>query len=177
MMPITLTHCCAARAAALLPCKAGRRSRLDRSPLFAGVVQQKSRTRMSDSQNTAATDAFIPAKPTLLDFPVSNNGARVRYGAFGGVYMKMSTSATAVPAHFSLQIVLVCRYIIYKLGLESEVDISSPAVLGGIRTEKFLNMNPQAKIPLLVDTDGTCVPESEVGMPDGNVHASAQPLH
>ena len=68
----------------------------------------------------------------------------------------------------------VHRFIIYKLGLEDEVDIASPAVLGGMRSENFLSLNPQAKIPLLIDTDGTCVPESEVLAPPWPIQADVR---
>ena len=58
-------------------------------------------------------------KSVLYDVPVSNNGAR-------------------------------CRLIIYKKKIpQSEVDIVSPATIGGLKCPEFLERNPQGKMPLL----------------------------
>ena len=50
------------------------------------------------------------------------------------------------------------RWLLYKCGLENEVDIQPPKVLG----EHKLQLNPTGKIPMLVLPDGSCLPESEV---------------
>eukprot|EP00521_Asterionellopsis_glacialis_P017329 CAMPEP_0195301084 /NCGR_PEP_ID=MMETSP0707-20130614/28692_1 /TAXON_ID=33640 /ORGANISM="Asterionellopsis glacialis, Strain CCMP134" /LENGTH=356 /DNA_ID=CAMNT_0040363939 /DNA_START=10 /DNA_END=1080 /DNA_ORIENTATION=+ len=69
-------------------------------------------------------------KHTLYDVPVSNNGAR-------------------------------CRAILYKKKLpETEVKIVPPAELGGLKTEEYLALNPQGKMPLLT-TEGLNIPESD----------------
>ena len=34
--------------------------------------------------------------------------------------------------------------------------------MGGIKSEEYLAMNPQGKMPLLVTADGLALPESEV---------------
>ena len=47
------------------------------------------------------------------------------------------------------------RFLLYKCGLESEVDIISPMKIGGLRSEEYLALNPQGKMPLLVDGDST----------------------
>lgn len=88
------------------------------------------------SANPSATAApptsFHAAKPTLFDVPVSNNGARI-------------------------------RWILYKKGLEKEeFDIIPPADIGGLKSETFLQLNPQGKMPLLVLPDGLSLPESQV---------------
>ena len=58
-------------------------------------------------------------KSLLYDVPVSNNGAR-------------------------------CRLIIYKKKIPpSEVDIVSPATIGGLKSPEYLEKNPQGKMPLL----------------------------
>lgn len=55
-----------------------------------------------------------------------------------------------------------CRYIIYKKKLEDKIAIDSPKVLGGLKSEQYLALNPQGLMPLLVFPDGTSIPESEV---------------
>mmetsp|Transcript_56315 Transcript_56315/g.138215 ORF Transcript_56315/g.138215 Transcript_56315/m.138215 type:complete len:414 (+) Transcript_56315:178-1419(+) len=68
---------------------------------------------------------------TLFDMPVSNNGAR-------------------------------CRLIIYKKGLSAdEVVIKPPSELGGLKSEEFLKINPQGKMPVLVTPDAGNLPESD----------------
>mmetsp|Transcript_11327 Transcript_11327/g.20470 ORF Transcript_11327/g.20470 Transcript_11327/m.20470 type:complete len:263 (-) Transcript_11327:218-1006(-) len=70
-------------------------------------------------------------KMTLLDMPVSNNGARV-------------------------------RMLIYLKGLEDEIDIMSPEVVGGLKSDEYAVLNPQCKMPVMVLPDGMSLPESEV---------------
>lgn len=73
---------------------------------------------------------------TLYDTPVSNNGAR-------------------------------CRLILYKLQIPShQVAIVSPAELGGLKSPEYLKLNPQGKMPLLVDHTASAnelsvIPESD----------------
>ena len=45
------------------------------------------------------------------------------------------------------------RMLMYKLGLEGAVNIMSPMDIGGLRSEEYLALNPQGKMPLLVDDD------------------------
>ena len=52
------------------------------------------------------------------------------------------------------------RLLLYKRGLENKVDITSPMDLGGLKSDQFLALNPQGKMPLLVD-DGMAVFESD----------------
>lgn len=54
------------------------------------------------------------------------------------------------------------RWILYKKGLEQEFDIIPPADIGGLKSEAFLQLNPQGKMPLLVLPDGLSLPESQV---------------
>lgn len=56
------------------------------------------------------------------------------------------------------------RFVIYKKGLEGEVDIQAPKLLGdkGVKSPAYLALNPQGKMPLLVLPDGTALPESQV---------------
>ncbi|PSC73230.1 glutathione S-transferase [Micractinium conductrix] len=56
------------------------------------------------------------------------------------------------------------RFVIYKKGLEGEVDIQAPKLLGdkGVKSPAYLALNPQGKMPLLVLPDGTPLPESQV---------------
>ena len=56
----------------------------------------------------------------------------------------------------------LCRYIIYKKKLEGVVDIQSPKVLGGLKSEAYLAINPQGMMPVLALPDGTSLPESQV---------------
>ena len=56
------------------------------------------------------------------------------------------------------------RFVIYKKGLEDEIDILPPKTLGeGLKSPGYLALNPQGKMPLLVLPDGTPLPESQVG--------------
>ena len=53
------------------------------------------------------------------------------------------------------------RLVLYKKGLESAVKIVSPQELGGLRSDEYLALSPQGKMPLLVEDDGTSVWESD----------------
>mmetsp|Transcript_44535 Transcript_44535/g.128740 ORF Transcript_44535/g.128740 Transcript_44535/m.128740 type:complete len:388 (+) Transcript_44535:108-1271(+) len=72
------------------------------------------------------------ANRVLFDVPVSNNGAR-------------------------------CRIIAYKKGIpENELAIMSPMDIGGFKSDEYLAVNPQGKVPSLkCQTTGTCVAESD----------------
>mmetsp|Transcript_18824 Transcript_18824/g.52592 ORF Transcript_18824/g.52592 Transcript_18824/m.52592 type:complete len:403 (-) Transcript_18824:291-1499(-) len=72
------------------------------------------------------------AKNVLFDVPVSNNGGR-------------------------------CRIILYQKEIpESECTIVSPAELGGFRSEGYLSVNPQGKVPsLLCQSTGASYAESD----------------
>jgi len=54
------------------------------------------------------------------------------------------------------------RHLIYGKGLQDVVEVVSPAALGGMKSDEYLALNPQGKVPLLVLEDGTAIPESEV---------------
>ena len=68
----------------------------------------------------------------LYDVPVSNNGAR-------------------------------CRIILYKKDIdETEVRVVPPTDMGGLKSEAFLSLNPQGKIPTLhCPSLGFTIPESD----------------
>ena len=55
-----------------------------------------------------------------------------------------------------------CRLIIYWKQLEDEFAITNPSEVGGLKSEEYLAMNPQGKMPLLMTADGLALPESEV---------------
>lgn len=48
-----------------------------------------------------------------------------------------------------------CRIIIYKKNLNEEIQIVSPAELGGLQSAEFLQVNPHAKLPAIECCDGT----------------------
>lgn len=54
--------------------------------------------------------------------------------------------------------------VIYKKGLEDEIDVQAPKLLGekGVRSPAYLALNPQGKMPMMVLPDGTSLPESQV---------------
>lgn len=54
------------------------------------------------------------------------------------------------------------RYLIKAKGLMKEYETVSPAELGGLKSEEYLALNPQGKMPLLVTSDGLSIPESDV---------------
>ena len=54
------------------------------------------------------------------------------------------------------------RLIVYWKDLEDQFIITNPSEVGGIKSEEYLAMNPQGKMPLLVTADGLALPESEV---------------
>jgi glutathione S-transferase len=97
---------------------------------FLFFVGASSSNAFSPSPNTpprssTTTTALTMAKHTLYDMPVSNNGAR-------------------------------CRLILYKKGLpQEEVEIVSPMELGGLKSESYLKINPQGKMPALASADGS----------------------
>lgn len=76
--------------------------------------------------------AAAPSVGTLYDVPVSNNGGR-------------------------------CRMVLYyKSVLPTEVAIVSPAALGGLKSEAYLQANPQGKMPLLSLSEANFpIPESD----------------
>mmetsp|Transcript_31276 Transcript_31276/g.71888 ORF Transcript_31276/g.71888 Transcript_31276/m.71888 type:complete len:395 (-) Transcript_31276:172-1356(-) len=75
--------------------------------------------------------AVSPSVGTLYDVPVSNNGAR-------------------------------CRMVLSWLKVSaSEVAVVSPALLGGLKSEAYLEANPQGKMPLLTTPAGEAIPESD----------------
>ena len=54
------------------------------------------------------------------------------------------------------------RLLLYKKGLESEVAIAKPGDLGGLVSDEYKALNPQCKMPLLVDEDeGVTVYEAD----------------
>jgi len=60
-----------------------------------------------------------------------------------------------------------CRIIVYKKNLPySEVSISTPAELGGLKSPDYLALNPQGKMPIMTTPEassagGLCIPESD----------------
>jgi len=50
----------------------------------------------------------------------------------------------------------------YKKNLTDKVDIQSPKVYGGMKTDEYLALNPQGLIPMLVFPDGRSLWESDV---------------
>jgi glutathione S-transferase len=54
------------------------------------------------------------------------------------------------------------RLVVAWKGLEAQVQVASPADLGGLKSAEYLALNPQGKMPLLVLPDGRALPESEV---------------
>jgi len=55
-----------------------------------------------------------------------------------------------------------CRLVLYWKQLEDEFTITNPSEVGGLKSEEYLAMNPQGKMPLLMTADGLALPESEV---------------
>lgn len=87
----------------------------------------------SNSGGTAGIDSMVTtAKNLLFDVPVSNNGGR-------------------------------CRIIMYKKEIpESECSIVTPMELGGFKSEQYLAINPQGKVPSLkCQTTGRSFAESD----------------
>lgn len=54
------------------------------------------------------------------------------------------------------------RWLLYQKGLEGVVDVLPPKEIGGLRSETYLDLNPQGKMPLMVLPDGSALPESQV---------------
>lgn len=56
-----------------------------------------------------------------------------------------------------------CRFILYKKRLSDQYSIEPPSNIGGLKSEQYLKLNPQGKMPLLVMEGGReLLPESEV---------------
>lgn len=53
-------------------------------------------------------------------------------------------------------------HIFSPQGLEDEIDFAKPADLGGLKSEAYLALNPEGKMPLLVTPEGEGIPESKV---------------
>ncbi|GMH69207.1 hypothetical protein TrRE_jg12129 [Triparma retinervis] len=54
------------------------------------------------------------------------------------------------------------RYVIKSKGLQKEYNFLSPGTLGGLKSDDYLRLNPQGKMPLLTTSDGLSIPESDV---------------
>lgn len=61
------------------------------------------------------------------------------------------------------------RLLLYWKGIEAKVKIENPAAIGGLKSEQYLSLNPQGKMPLLVvetraegEDARLAIPESEV---------------
>ena len=57
---------------------------------------------------------------------------------------------------------LQCRFVLYKKGLKDTVDIVSPKVYGGMKSDEHMALNPQGLIPMLVLPGGKALWESDV---------------
>ena len=79
------------------------------------------------------TLSFSQLRATLYDVPVSNNGARVR-------------------------MIIRAKELDKKEGFK----IVPPSDIGGLRSEAYLNLNPQGKMPVLVTDRNFVIPESDV---------------
>lgn len=53
------------------------------------------------------------------------------------------------------------RFLLYKKKLEGAVAVKPPADLGGLRSEAYLALNPQGKMPLLVDAEDGIIFETD----------------
>lgn len=54
------------------------------------------------------------------------------------------------------------RLVAYWKDLENSIDFKAPADVGGLRSEAFLALNPEGKMPVLQLPSGVTLPESEV---------------
>lgn len=81
---------------------------------------------------SARMTLYIAPQTTLYDTPVSNNGARVR---------------------------MIIKY--KDLEKKAGIVIASPVSLGGLKSESYLALNPQGKMPLLVTETFFPIPESD----------------
>ena len=54
------------------------------------------------------------------------------------------------------------RLIMYWKQIDKEFEFKNPSAIGGLKSEEYLKMHPQGKMPLLVTKDGRAIPESEV---------------
>eukprot|EP00242_Pyramimonas_sp_CCMP2087_P014111 CAMPEP_0198211934 /NCGR_PEP_ID=MMETSP1445-20131203/25428_1 /TAXON_ID=36898 /ORGANISM="Pyramimonas sp., Strain CCMP2087" /LENGTH=312 /DNA_ID=CAMNT_0043886295 /DNA_START=55 /DNA_END=990 /DNA_ORIENTATION=+ len=82
-----------------------------------------------------------------------------------GFSRKTYTGATASETLYDMPISnngARVRLVIYWKGLENNVTITSPAVIGGLKSDEYLALNPQGKMPVLVLDDDQALPESEV---------------
>lgn len=52
--------------------------------------------------------------------------------------------------------------MLYKKHLTNDYEITPPSAIGGLKSEEYLKLNPQGKMPLLAWPDGHALPESEV---------------
>ena len=82
----------------------------------------------------------------------------------------MSSSASSKPTLYDIPVSnngARVRLLLYWKGLESAFRVENPSALGGLKSEAYLALNPQGKMPLLVvpsdDADESlAIPESEV---------------
>ena len=82
----------------------------------------------------------------------------------------MSSSASSKPTLYDVPVSnngARVRLLLYWKGLESSFRVENPSALGGLKSEAYLALNPQGKMPLLVvpsddADDSLAIPESEV---------------
>lgn len=88
---------------------------------FASLLILLSRFACASAFASLRMSASTSPRHQLFDMPVSNNGAR-------------------------------CRIILYKKNIpESEVKVISPVDVGGLKSDEYAAINPQQKMPSLVD--------------------------
>ena len=101
--------------------------------LVSGLASTPSSSATTSTSSSTTPNTRETPQDTLYDMPVSNNGAR-------------------------------CRIIAYKKGLceTNDVAIVAPSELGGLQSDAYKAINPQGKMPALVDhTTGLQVAESD----------------
>ena len=84
--------------------------------------------------------------------------------------VSMSSSASSKPTLYDVPVSnngARVRLLLYWKGLESSFRVENPSALGGLKSEAYLALNPQGKMPLLVvpsddADDSLAIPESEV---------------
>ena len=77
---------------------------------------------------------------------------------------RISMAASAKPTLYDMPVSnngARVRMLLYYKGVEDRVDVVPPTELGGLTSDAYRALNPQGKMPLLVESDGTAIPESD----------------
>ena len=122
------------------------------SPLSMGEWSPRLRTMPKSDSSDPVCSSLTPSSHSSADISSSHSPFLLL------LHIVATTTLYDVPvSNHGARV----RLLLYKRGLEDAVKIVSPQEIGGLRSSEYLALNPQGKMPLLVEDDGLVVWESD----------------